>query len=87
MSEMTDAEFLRSLSYDYDDWTCTACNRLDAIADLIDVMQWRDEPPDTQGDWLRKRDYSFVVFQVKRCEDVHCFPGDRWLKLSEDGNV
>ena len=48
-----------------------------------DAMQWRDEPPDSEGDWLRNRSRNWQVFGVladTNTSRIHQ-PGDRWLKL------
>ena len=82
MNDMTDAEFLRS-------WCCKGTEeesaRLNAIADLLG--QWRDEPPDSEGDWIQKRDGNHRLAAVSAhrlavfAREHH--PGDRWFKLPE----
>ena len=55
MSDRTHAEFMRSILHspwgpDLPEYR----ERFDTIADLLDAMQWRKEPPDSVGEWLRR---------------------------------
>lgn len=63
-----------------------AIHTLEAIADLLDAMGWRGEPPDSVGWWLRDRDHPdwerYILLQVELpLNRVIHLPGDRWLKL------
>ena len=83
MSDMTDAEFLRVLAKRKGVGT----GRLTKIANLLDAMQWRKEPPDLEGDWVQKRDGSHRLAAV-RAHRMAVFarehhPGDLWFKLPE----
>ena len=98
MSDMTDAAKLRLLVewFDEDDKRRgrAAHHRqvqedLEAIADRLDAMQWREKPPDSNGDWIRRRDKRVdTTFPFKRCfgqtfiADYH-HPGDLWFKIPE----
>ncbi len=78
MSDMTDAEYMRST-------VRRGSMRCERIADLLEAMQWREPPPDTPGDWVRKRPGKHAVFGVPKdvlsnISIIHQ-PGDRWFKL------
>lgn len=85
MSDRTHAEFMRSILHS--PWMPDLVEyreRFDAIADLLDAMQWRDKPPDSKGWWVRDRDGFCVCTCVfaDRIKNTHMHePGDRWLKL------
>ena len=101
MSDMTDVEKLRVLSewFDVQDAKEGSVGKREvqvdllAIANLLDAMRWRDEPPDTVGDWVRwdKDPNCMRVFRVAaswlestgNLYGIHR-DGDRWIKLPED---
>lgn len=81
MNDMTDAEFMRKMGSQgrYPE-TC----RLNAIADLLDAMQWRSKPPNTEGDWVLSREGGFAVLRVRSLKadlPPRGLPGDLWFKL------
>ena len=63
--------------------------RFECIIGLLDSLQWRDEPPDTPGWWLRDRNhphwerYLLLQIELQLTRQIH-LPGDLWLKLPED---
>ena len=100
MSDMTHAEKLRVLAEWLDNKDAEEGRQgkseiqvdLRAIADLLDAMGWRDEPPSSPGDWVRYRlvtclhtdDKDIKLFHIGPNESLMAHePGDRWLKLPE----
>lgn len=93
MSHMTDAEFLRHVGIATDPFIGRNA-RLNAIADRLDAMAWRKEPPDTGGSWVRavwREDghrWSYYVYTLEADlrtsytgEAPERDPGYLWLKL------
>ncbi len=83
--EMTDAEFLR-LVCKSSEWHPESATllRLNAIADLLGAMKWRDEPPDSVGDWIRHRlGYIHITVDDSLAYTGGHHSGDLWLKLPE----
>ena len=88
MSDMTDPGFLRRCANETPIPGDAVRFRL--LADRLDAMQWREKPPDLNGDWIRRRDKRVdTTFPFKRCfgqtfiADYHQ-PGDLWFKIPED---
>lgn len=88
MSELTHAEFLRSVAREL---KYGRERRIIAIADLLDATQWRDEPPDSPGEWLRRvpgdrtlDSYDITAGMIPMQPSKHrglLVPGCLWLKL------
>ena len=88
MSDRTHAEFMRSILHspwgpDLPEYR----ERFDTIAKLLDAMQWRDKPPDSEGDWVRDRSgkRECVDVFVDRLANIHFVheSGDLWFKPPE----
>ncbi len=91
MSEMTDAELLDLMKCGHPVGCLVVgtsnCKWCEDVARA--KLQWRTEPPDTVGLWVRHRNGDVKGLVVHR-EPVHPshfnkihVPGDRWLKLPE----
>ena len=88
---MTHAEFLRDGVAQYlKHQDGDVVDRVHTIADRLDAMQWRDKPPNSEGDWVQlvrnEKGYWMHVWHYdgdERSLDGWAGPGDRWLKLPE----